>query len=87
MVEQAEQASLLTSNLPTRDLLFLIRERICLRGAGLYVSAHSRHIQKSPFLQELAERAEPKWMPTGLLPEPFVYRPAGAKKDAQPGSR
>ncbi|SRR6266700_1034532 len=23
------------------------------------VSAHSRHIQKSPFLQELAERAEP----------------------------
>jgi hypothetical protein len=25
----------------------------------VHVSAHSRHIQKSPFLQELAERAEP----------------------------
>ena len=25
----------------------------------VHVSAHSRHIQKSPFLQQLAERAEP----------------------------
>ncbi len=25
----------------------------------VHVSAHSRHIQKSPFLQELAERADP----------------------------
>jgi len=25
----------------------------------VHVSAHSRHIQKSPFLQELAEQAEP----------------------------
>src|SRR5712664_2212060 len=25
----------------------------------VHVSAHSRHIQKSPFLQKLAERAEP----------------------------
>ena len=25
----------------------------------VHVSAHSRHIQKGPFLQELAERAEP----------------------------
>ena len=25
----------------------------------VHVSAHSRHIQKSPFIQELAERAEP----------------------------
>jgi hypothetical protein len=25
----------------------------------VHVSAHSRHIQKSPFLQEFAERAEP----------------------------
>jgi hypothetical protein len=25
----------------------------------VHISAHSRHIQKSPFLQELAERAEP----------------------------
>jgi len=25
----------------------------------MHISAHSRHIQKSPFLQELAERAEP----------------------------
>jgi hypothetical protein len=25
----------------------------------VHVSAHSRHVQKSPFLQELAERAEP----------------------------
>lgn len=24
----------------------------------VHISAHSRHIQKSPFLQELAERAE-----------------------------
>jgi hypothetical protein len=38
---------------------------------SVHVSAHSRHIQKSPFLQELAARAEPQWMPTGLLPEPL----------------
>ena len=25
----------------------------------VHVSSHSHHIQKSPFLQELAERAEP----------------------------
>src|SRR5260370_20359342 len=41
----------------------------------VHVSAHSRHIQKSPFLQAPAKRVKPKRMPTGLPPESFVSVP------------